>query len=439
MSQPGERASFGEFGSLTSRRARAETRAGVGVEVEAFYERYPYPPPVDDLEAYRLRWQERQRRRAEYHLLWPARPYREDFSILVAGCGTSQAARYAVRWPGAHVVGADISAISVEHTTRLKHRHRLGNLEIHRLPVERLAELGASFDQVVCTGVLHHLQDPDEGLRVLRRVLKPSGAMHLMVYAPYGRRGIYMLQEFCRRVGFSAAEGDLHDLLLALKALPSHHPLVPLLQEAPDFRSEAGVADALLHPRDRAYSVGQFLEFLGSNGLAFGRWIRQAPYSLDCGLMSRIPRALRRPDIPIEDQYAAAELFRGNMTRHSAVVYRDDDASLVRIRFDGDAWRDYIPIRMPDTLAVKEQLPSGIATILVNRSHSQTDICLPLRCDELRLFEAVDGERRIGEMLESQAEYGKARSLFERLWLHDQVVFDAAALDATRVTAERSS
>ena len=28
-------------------------------------------------------------------------------------------------------------------------------------------------------------------------MLKPNGAMQLMVYAPYGRTGIYMLQEFC--------------------------------------------------------------------------------------------------------------------------------------------------------------------------------------------------------------------------------------------------
>ena len=42
------------------------------------------------------------------------------------------------------------------------------------------------------------------GSSALRDVLNPDGAMHLMVYAPYGRTGIYMLQEFCRRIGVSA-------------------------------------------------------------------------------------------------------------------------------------------------------------------------------------------------------------------------------------------
>jgi SAM-dependent methyltransferase len=398
----------------------------VAVEVQAFYERYPYPPPVDDLDGYRQRWQDRERRRADFHLFWPTRPYREDYSILVAGCGTSQAAKYALRWPAAQITGIDFSATSVQHTEQLKRKYKLDNLRLEQLPLERAGDLGKTFDQIVCTGVLHHLADPAAGLRALRSVLEPHGAMHLMVYAPYGRTGIYMLQEFCRRVGFRAPEGDTGELLLALKALPAAHPLTRLLQEAPDFRSEAGLADALLHPQDRAYSVPQLFAFLNANGLTFGRWLRQAPYSLRAGLMSRIPGALRAASIPLEDQYAAVELFRGNMMRHSAIAYRDDNAAVPRISFDDDGWLGYIPIRGPDTATVRERLPPGIAAILINRAHSHTDIFVHVHPHELRWLEAIDGKRRIREMLASEADRDAARSLFERLWWHDQVVFDAA-------------
>ena len=396
------------------------------MEVQAFYERYPYPPPIDDLAAYRQRWQDRERRRADFHLFWPTRPYREDHSILVAGCGTSQAAKYAIRWPAARITGIDFSATSIRHTEQLKRKYGLDNLLIAQLPLERVGELGETFDQVICTGVLHHLADPALGLRALRSVLEPQGAMHLMVYAPYGRTGIYMLQEFCRRIGFRAPEGDIGELLAALKPLPEGHPMARLLREAPDFRSEAGLADALLHPQDRAYSVPQLFEFLNANGLRFGRWLRQAPYSLEAGLMSRIPDALRAATLPLPDQYAAAELFRGNMMRHSAIAYRDDHAGVPRISFDDDAWLEYIPIREPDTVTVRERLPPGVAAILINRAHSHTDIFLPIYPRETRLLEAIDGKRTIREMLASESERDVARSLFERLWRHDQVVFDAA-------------
>src|SRR5215475_13819661 len=140
---------------------------GVTAEVQDFYERYPYPRPINSLEKYRRFGQDRQSRQVDYHLFWPARSYKEDLSILIAGCGTSQAAKHAMRWPRAQVTGIDFSATSVRCTEELKRRHDLRNLEVRQLPVEGVAELGATFDLIVCTGVLHHLADPDAGLAAL--------------------------------------------------------------------------------------------------------------------------------------------------------------------------------------------------------------------------------------------------------------------------------
>ena len=402
------------------------------MEVKAFYDRYPYPPPVDDLEAYRRRWQDPARRRADFHLFWPWRSYREDYSVLVAGCGTSQAAKHAMRWPAAQITAIDFSTASIQHTERLKRKYRLDNLQVRQIPLEQVAELRASFDQIVCTGVLHHLRDPDAGLRALRSVLAPHGAMQLMVYAPYGRSGIYMLQEFFRRVGFRPPDGDINELIGALKVLPPDHPLARLMHEAPDFRTEAALADALLHPQDRAYSVPQLFEFLRGNAVRFGRWLRQAPYSFRVGVLSQIPQRQRSAAVPPEDQFAAAELFRGTMIRHSAIVYRDDDPPGSQITFASDSsdWLRYVPIRIPDTLAVQEHLPSGMAAVLINRAHTYKDIYLPIRSQEQRLLEAIDGKRTIGELVSGHTEREARRSLFERLWWHDQVVFDASAARA---------
>src|SRR5277367_6016298 len=158
----------------------ASTTAAIASQVSAFYECHPYPPPVDDLQAYRQTWND-QRRRADSHLFWPDEPYRDDRSILVAGCGTTQAAHYALRWPRAQVIGIDVSANSIAFTQELKRKHALGNLEVRQLAVERAAELGQSFAHVVCTGVLHHLPDPAAGLRALHDVLEPTGALNVMV------------------------------------------------------------------------------------------------------------------------------------------------------------------------------------------------------------------------------------------------------------------
>jgi SAM-dependent methyltransferase len=403
-------------------------------EVRDFYDRYPYPPPVDNLERYQQLWQDPQRRRVDYHLFWPNRSYREDQSILIAGCGTSQAAKHALRWPKAQVTGIDCSATSMHHTEKLKRKHKLTNLRVHHLEIERVNDLGMSFDQIVCTGVLHHLVDPDAGLRALRSALKPDGVMHLMVYAPYGRAGIYMLQEFCRRVGMHASDGEIRDLIRALGALPSGHPLQTLLTHAPDFRREAALADALLHPQDRAYSVSQLFNFIEKAGLTFGRWLRQAAYSVRCGVIAKIPQATRMAHLSLTEQSAAIELFRGTMVRHSVVAYRSDSPTDPRqLNFAGDSCLDYVPIRMSDTICVQDHLPPGAAAVLINQTHTDRDLFLPIDSIEKRLFDAIDGIRTIRDIVEKiplsshrTTNVDIARDFFERLWWHDQVVFDAS-------------
>jgi 2-polyprenyl-3-methyl-5-hydroxy-6-metoxy-1,4-benzoquinol methylase len=406
----------------------------VAEEVRDFYDRYPYPPPVDNLEKYQEQWQDRQRRRADFHLFWPTRVYREDHSILIAGCGTSQAAKHALRWPSAHVIGIDSSATSVRHTEALKKKYNLENLQVLQLAIEQVSELGMSFDQIVCTGVLHHLADPEGGLRALRSVLKPDGAMQLMVYAPYGRTGIYMLQEFCRQVGIRAVDEEIRDLIAALGALPSGHPLQSLLSQAPDFRNQAALADALLHPQDRAYSVPQLFEFLEKAGLTFGRWVRQAPYSVHCGLVAKIPQVTRLAQLTLAEQFAAIELFRGTMLRHSCIAYRNDSESCKQqAGVADDAWLDHIPIRMPDTICVQDRLPPGSAAVLINQTHTYRDLFLLIRATEKVWWDGIDGVRNISDIAETPplspyrtTNLDAVRAFFERLWWHDQVVFDSS-------------
>jgi hypothetical protein len=234
-----------------------------------------------------------------------------------------------------------------------------------------------------------------------------------------------MLQEFARRIGIRPTDEDIRDFIVALRALPPGHPLETLLREAPDFRQEASLADALLHPQDRAYSVPQVFDFLDRGGLRFGRWMRQAAYSPRCGVLAQIPQASRMARLPLAEQYAAVELFRGTMLRHSVVAYRNDGPGDPKVSFTGEAWLRYVPIRLPETLAVQERLPAGSAAVLINQSHTYRDLFLPIDAQEKRLYDAIDGRRNIAEITENSP-LDVARPFFERLWWYDQVVFGAS-------------
>jgi SAM-dependent methyltransferase len=407
-----------------------ELKSNASAKVHDFYERMPYPAPLTNLDEHRDLYKNPDRRRAQFHLQWPTEPLRGNLEILIAGCGTSQAARYALREPNARVTAIDISDMSLRYTRDLRRRYDLQNLEIHQLSIEDVRDLGRTFDQVVCTGVLHHLPDPDLGLRALRDVLSAQGAMNLMVYAPYGRAGIYMMQEYCRLLGISSSDKDLKELGDTLKALPSSHPIANAMRAGLDFSHPDALADALLHPLDRAYSVPQLYDWLERCGMSFGRWVEQAPYLAQCGMIAKTPHAARLASLPAPLQHAAVELFRGTMARHKLIAYRDDHAGESQpFSFDGDRWLEFVPIQVPWTICLRERLPPGSVAVLINRAHSFTDLILTVDAFENRLFGAIDGKRTLGEILEVAGMGGderRALRFFERLWQYDQVVFDAS-------------
>ena len=405
------------------------SKRGVSADpIREFYTRHPFPPPIDNLDRARDAYQDRNVHLAEYHLLWPNKEYRADLDILVAGCGTWQAARFALGHPAARVTGIDVSPTSLEHTELLKQKHNLTNLEAQQLAVENAGDLDQRFDFIVCTGVLHHLADPDAGLRALRSVLKPDGAMSLMVYAPYGRAGVYMLQDYCRKLGIGTSKEEIDDLIAVLQQLPQFHPLLGTQGGSREFPNADALADALLNPRDRSYSVPQLFDFIERNDLVLGRWYWQAAYLPQCGAFASTAHADRLAALPEREQYIVMELLRGMMANHSFVAYRSDiNTDATKVRFDDERYLRYVPIRLPWTICIQDRIPPGAAGVLVNQTHLFNDLYFFIDEKEKQIYDAIDGSRSISEIVETVEGFSPlARDFFEKLWCYDQVVFNTS-------------
>src|ERR1700760_1305894 len=171
------------------------------------YEAYPYPRRDPRDEAKRLIiGSPGHFREIDYWVFGARRPASRPLNALIAGGGTGDAtimlAQQMTRAarPGS-VTWLDRSAASLKIARERASVRSLSNIvwEQRSLLVLPGSGLGP-FDYIDCCGVLHHLPDPVAGLRALVSVLAPGGGIGLMVYAPHGRTGVYMLQDALQRL-----------------------------------------------------------------------------------------------------------------------------------------------------------------------------------------------------------------------------------------------
>lgn len=366
-------------------------------EVQAQYERWIYPAPIEDLKAWLANNGSSSGDPLDCgDMYWPATGYREGMEILVAGCGANQGARYALQHPTARVTAVDLSAASLAHEEKLKAKHGLDNLTLHQMRLEDIATLGKSFDFIASSGVLHHLPDPLAGLKALAGVLAPDGVIYLMLYARYGRAAVYMMQELFRIMDVGQTEQDLALVKDTLRALPPEHPLRAYEKRSTDMKFDAGLVDLFLHRQDRPYTVSEVLEFVRDGGLAFQGWVHPSLYNPDGAVPENHPLYQRLGGLPDEARWAAVELLGGTHGRHDFYICRTDrPAGNYRIDFDDPALTGRaVPVPTGSSLA---PAAAGKPAMLTGPVRPPLTLPPPL----VAIYGQIDGKRSIDDCLRS--------------------------------------
>lgn len=379
--------------------------------VKDLYESFPYPPPLTDLTPF---FEGRDapvwNLRDSFHVFFPEEAHRDAVDVLVAGCGTTAAVMMAATSPDATFTAIDISEGSLRRSRETAEAHGLANLEHHLLPLEEVATLGKDFDFIHCHGVLHHLADPALGLRALGDVLRPHGAMSLMVYAPHGRHGIYMLQDFCARTGLPMNEATATKLQELLQHLPEHHPFYLSGHSAEKAIPLPEVIDMLMHPRDVSYSVDGVLRLVEDAGMKFHRWLGQAKYGLEGSALGRLSVGLDVAALDALGKAAAMELFIGTVKKHAFVVTHPERRSSQEL-FSGDGLMEAIPTQAAH-VGFEEQ---GDVLVLYNRGHDKIHrAALALKVDRERipaLFTEFQDGRTLQQIVDAAVEAHQDPSL----------------------------
>jgi 2-polyprenyl-3-methyl-5-hydroxy-6-metoxy-1,4-benzoquinol methylase len=246
--------------------------------VRAQYEAYPFPLRDPRDEARRLVVAEQEcLGKLNHYCFGGLQSFDDGFRVLVAGGGTGDHTIFLaeqLRDYDASVTYIDISLSSMATAKERARARGLDNIEWHHSSILDLASLNlAPFDLVSCTGVLHHLPEPERGIEALRSVLAPRGAMSLMLYGRMGRLPVYAGQELMRLVNSDVGDSSLKTR--NARAVVQNLPKTNWLLRGQDSKNivknfvddESNLNDVLLHEQDRAYSVPEIYDFLAGADL----------------------------------------------------------------------------------------------------------------------------------------------------------------------------
>lgn len=281
------------------------------------YEAFPYPERDPADEAKRLITGSPSHPLEMDHFLFSgARDWSVPLRALVAGGGTGDALIQLAQVLTSAGKSYDITYVDLSTAARkiAEARARARGLTGIRFVTGSLLDAPAMgpFDYIDCCGVLHHLPDPQAGFDALAAALKPDGGLGLMVYAPFGRSGVYPLQEAFGTVLDSSPRDRLRRAKAMFERIPDGHPFKRNAQLGDHKASDAGFYDLLLHSQDRPFRIAELLGVLDRAGLAMtgtpqAHLYDPLPILGDKGLLAGLD-APQRMDL--------AEALRGTIRTH---------------------------------------------------------------------------------------------------------------------------
>lgn len=179
-----------------------------------------------------------------------------DKRILVAGCGTGrEAIEAALIFPAAQVDAIDLSRASLAYGLRKARGLGAQNLSFAQVDILQLSKLGATYDLIVSSGVLHHMENPAAGLMSLVDVLRPSGVLRIALYSTLGRAVITEARAWAKSEGFPATRDGVRAFRVAIMGRPESDVVRKMLTSSYDFYSTSGCRDLVFHVHERTFAL----------------------------------------------------------------------------------------------------------------------------------------------------------------------------------------
>ena len=275
------------------------------------YNDYVYPEPCDDIDKDWILKKKFLQGDPNYHWhkLWPEKKYsREQMNILVAGCGANQAAILAKCNPIHNFIGIDLSKKSINHQEKLKKNFKIDNLKLF-CDDFRNQKFEISFDYIISTGVIHHLEDPNSALNYFNSLLKDNGILYLMVYGNQESSSIQALKDVFKKLEFTQNNDSINNIKNLVKKLDKNHPSKIFVNQYADFNYDAGVVDLFLNPQEKFYSIKELIKDLGDNNFIIKNFIDGNVAAVTKYFINNTALHDKFKKLPIEEQLNIAQIL----------------------------------------------------------------------------------------------------------------------------------
>jgi 2-polyprenyl-3-methyl-5-hydroxy-6-metoxy-1,4-benzoquinol methylase len=194
---------------------------------------------------------------------------KEKLNVLVAGCGTGrQAIRLASYFHDLNVIAIDLSARSLAYAKQKAKQYKVENIQFIQADILEFSNFPALFDVIECSGVLHHMENPEQGLQSLNKLLSPTGVIKLALYSRTARKQVINFRDMIIN---SQQDGSKLDQRLLRQALLMNQ--IPGnwddILNSTDFYSMSNCRDLLFHEQEHQFTPTQLGELLSNNQLDF--------------------------------------------------------------------------------------------------------------------------------------------------------------------------
>lgn len=244
LSEKNMAAKIEKFGSIQNK---------ISGDVQAQYEAHPYPrwiactrPKLNDLQL--------------------KQSINKD--VLIAGCGTGQeVAHTSFRMPNASIDAVDLSRTSLGYACRKAQEQKITNVRFLHGDILNLKALNKTYDLILSSGVLHHMEDPSTGLQAISDILKPNGILIIALYSEIGRRYVAQCQKWVKDKEYNPTTKGMRQFRQDIMAMDDIDPLKKMAYVS-DFYSASECRDLIFHVQEHRFTCLTIKEMIDSLDLS---------------------------------------------------------------------------------------------------------------------------------------------------------------------------